>query len=145
MYLGRDGGCAATFSVTLTPHSTEMTEEKFLWNYFTFSGTPFHLQLIAREKTWTRGRKLSTRKLDLKTDLKKGVGALSWKDAFTTILRIQWSSLISLVVSSTVNNMNNKSALVTTLNTTDFGMNKRTTALRLNTGFGTLIWNTGQN
>lgn len=41
--------------------------------------------------------------------------------------------------------MKNKSTLVMTLNTTDFGMDKTTTALRLNTGLGTLIWNTGQN
>lgn len=48
-----------------------MTQEKFLWNYFTFAGTPFHLQLTAREKNWTRGGKLSKSKLYLKTDLKK--------------------------------------------------------------------------
>lgn len=50
MYLGRGGGCAVTSFITLTPHSTEMTQERFLWNYFTFAGTPFHLQLTAREK-----------------------------------------------------------------------------------------------
>lgn len=50
MYLGGGGGCAATFSVTLTPHSIEKAQKKSPWNYFTFVCAPLHLQLTGREK-----------------------------------------------------------------------------------------------
>lgn len=79
MYLGGGGGCTATFSVTLTPHSTEKAQKKSPWNYFTFVCAPLHLQLTGREKKWATAGKLSSSKMCLETDLNK-VGFLDWKN-----------------------------------------------------------------
>lgn len=95
-------------------------------------------------KKLTRGRKLSSSKPYLETDLKK-VGFMARKytpSPSPPIFTIQWSSLISVIVNWTVN-INSKSILVMTVDTENFGMSNITSALRLNTGMGTQVWNTG--